>query len=174
MLDLFTEKLKTNPTTRVFIVGLPLSGKTTLGKQLAQHLCIPFYDLDEQICSVRSVKDVAAFFTLYGEQIFRTQEHSILEQFLQKPGPYVLATGGGTACKQNHMYAMNQAGHTLYIYLSWQDLAKRVRSLSSASRPLLREVPASAEALASRFSKRLTYYEQAQTTYQSTIENLKQ
>ena len=168
MIDLFVEELKTNPSERIFIVGLPLAGKTTFGMKLAQYLHIPFYDLDKEICHSIPVKDVSTFFTLYGEQAFRVQEHKTLRQFLQKQGPYVLATGGGTACQKNHMQIMNQLGHTLYIYLSWENFAKRLKNAARTYRPLLKDMPRSAPALSLRFLPRIKYYEQAQTTYRST------
>ena len=78
---------------RVYLIGLPGSGKTTLGRRLAAELGWPFVDLDEAI-EQEAGRLIADIFGMEGEAGFREREAATLRRVgLQTP--LVLATGGG-------------------------------------------------------------------------------
>ena len=80
----------------VYLIGLPGSGKTTMGKQLASILEIPFFDLDAEIEN-QAGKSIPELFKEEGEDFFREKERSCLRSFLNRDN-FILATGGGTPC----------------------------------------------------------------------------
>ena len=82
----------------LILIGLPASGKTTVGRQLARRLDMPFFDCDEAIEAAAgcSVSDI---FARYGESYFRQLEHRTLEALCRKES-CVIATGGGAVLRQ--------------------------------------------------------------------------
>jgi len=77
----------------IALIGLPGSGKSTVGRQLARRLQLPFFDSDHVIeqqlgCSIRE------FFEREGEARFRDIEASVIEELTRNPAA-VLTTGGG-------------------------------------------------------------------------------
>ena len=116
------------------LVGLPGSGKTTLGRQLAAHFNRPFLDLDMAI-EARTGRDVREIFAEKGEAAFRDIEAAVLRAALAAGGPpLVLATGGGTPCFHNNMALLNQAGITLWLDISVAELAARLAPEEVAKR----------------------------------------
>ncbi len=63
---------------RIFLVGLPGAGKTTLGKELAQQINMPFIDLDQAIVE-HTGKNITQLFNELGEEGFRAIEHQNFE-----------------------------------------------------------------------------------------------
>ncbi|WP_201984148.1 shikimate kinase [Hymenobacter rubidus] len=119
------------------IVGLPGSGKTTLGRQLAAHFNRPFLDLDIAI-EARTGQSVREIFAAAGEVGFREIEAAVLREALGRSGPpLVLATGGGTPCFHDNMTLLNQAGPTLWLDVPVAVLAARLPAEEVAKRPLL-------------------------------------
>jgi shikimate kinase len=78
----------------VVLVGLPGSGKTTVGRSLAEHLGRPFLDFDEEI-ERREGHPVSRIFAERGEEYFRTLERRLTEEMRAAGGGMVLAPGGG-------------------------------------------------------------------------------
>ncbi len=143
----------------LFLVGLPLSGKSTRGRLLADALQRPFFDLDEEVCRVLDHASVADIFQQRGEAIFRMTEQAVLVRLLRRVVPFVLATGGGTPCYGEQMAHMNRVGYTLYLEMSWQLMAQRLRHAAARTRPLLTTLKSQhADALRQRFGSRLAYY----------------
>ena len=116
------------------------SGKTTVGKLLAENLQLPFLDLDTEI--EHSVKmSIADIFETKGEIFFRKMENKILKELLNTFDSFVLATGGGTPCYADSLEVMLQAEHTITIYLKTpiSVLAKRLYT-ERAHRPLIAHI----------------------------------
>jgi shikimate kinase len=149
---------------RIFIVGYMGSGKTTVGKRLAESLSLAFVDLDACI-EQKYGKTVSALFAEKGEDGFREIERQSLREAAEIDDA-VISTGGGTPCFFDNMEVMNRAGVTIYLKTHPEDIALHLRG-SKTVRPLIAGkteeelVPFITEHLALRES----YYEKAHIVY---------
>jgi len=117
----------------ISLVGLPGSGKSTVGRQLARRLQVPFIDSDHVIeqrigCSIRE------FFEREGEARFRDVEAEVVDALTQN-GPGVLATGGGTVLRPANRDALRSRGQVVYLRSTPEEVFRRVRH--DVNRPLL-------------------------------------
>lgn len=149
---------------RLFLVGLPGSGKTTYGKQLAKKLKRPFIDLDDMIIESekRSIKQV---FEDSGESYFREVERRCLTDAIQNEQCFIMATGGGTPCFFDNLEVMNQEGLTIYLKTPIEVIQNRLQA--DESRPLMRS-----NTIEQLYNKRKSWYEQAQKTVENYDELL--
>lgn len=118
----------------IYLVGMMGSGKTTVGRILADVLGYCFRDSDklvEQACGM----SVAELFQLYGESYFREKESEAL-QTLSLMHRLVVSTGGGAVVRPINWKYM-QKGITVYIDVPLEALAQRISAVGTASRPLL-------------------------------------
>lgn len=122
---------------RVFLIGFMGSGKTTIGKKLANYLKYDFIDLDKLIES-RTGMSIVEYFEQNGEAAFREFERGILQQ-TDFPENVIIATGGGTPCSADNMEWMNENGLVAYLSLSPKALAGRLEH-SKTDRPLIRHL----------------------------------
>lgn len=100
-------------------------GKTTLGKQLANRLAIPFLDLDKVI-EEKEGQEIWTIFQSQGEAYFRGQERKYLRQLLEDDDEALVAVGGGTPCFYDNMQVMNETGITIYLKMDASSLAYRI------------------------------------------------
>ena len=117
----------------IALVGLPGSGKTTVGKQLSRRLQLPFIDTDHEIeqrlgCSIR------VFFEREGEARFRDVEESVIDQ-LTRMGPCVLSTGGGAVLRPANRALLRSRGKVFYLRSTPEEVYRRVKH--DRNRPLL-------------------------------------
>jgi shikimate kinase len=148
---------------RIFLIGFMGSGKTTVGRPLAKALGLRFVDMDTQIVD-RQRKTVAELFDALGEAGFRQLERETLAE-LGAQDDVVVATGGGAPCFFDNTTAMNRAGITVYLKVSPEGLAARLRR-GRDKRPLLRG-KSDAELLAyirESLAARESFYAQARIT----------
>jgi len=125
--------------TRLFsvaLVGLPGSGKSTVGRQLARRLQLAFFDSDQVIeerlgCSIRD------YFEREGESSFRDVEESVIDE-LTAQAIGVLSTGGGSVLRPANRRHLRERGHVVYLRSSPEELFRRLRH--DVNRPLL-QVP---------------------------------
>ena len=117
----------------VSLIGLPGSGKSTVGRLLARRLGLAFNDSDHVIeqrlgCSIRD------FFEREGEAAFRDIEESVLQELTQA-GSGVLATGGGIVLRPINRQRLRQSGNVIYLRSSPEEVFRRLRH--DRNRPLL-------------------------------------
>ena len=117
----------------ISLVGLPGSGKSTVGRQLARRLDLSFTDSDHVIeqrlgCSIRS------FFEREGEDAFRDVEESVIADLCTNTEG-VIATGGGAVLREANRERLKSSGHVVYLRSTPEDVFKRVRH--DKGRPLL-------------------------------------
>lgn len=115
------------------LIGLPGSGKSTVGRQLARRLQIPFFDTDHAIerklgCSIRE------YFEREGEERFRQIEESVIDQ-LSSQNQGVLSTGGGSVLRATNRQRLRERCQVVYLNSSPDDLFRRLRH--DVNRPLL-------------------------------------
>lgn len=147
----------------VYLIGLPASGKTTLGKQLAAIFEIPFFDLDAEI-ERQSGKSIPQLFEENGEDFFREQERSCLQAFLH-PGDFILATGGGTPCFFDNMHRMLASGTVVFLNSAMDEILSRLDAEERKARPLFSNAESTIEKLTSLLDERIGFYQRAQITW---------
>ena len=119
---------------KIFLIGMPGSGKTTLGRELASHLMVDFVDLDAEI-EKSEQKSIAEIFSQHGEAHFRLIEARLLREWAASTTRFVMATGGGAPCFHQGMEVINQYGLSIFLDCPVQSLIERVRA--NQERPLL-------------------------------------
>ena len=150
---------------KIFLVGLPLSGKTTRARRLAIHVGGELFDTDDEI-ERQERQSIADLFSSKGERYFREREHEMILSVGELKGRWVIATGGGLPCFFNHMSLMLSWGTVFYLHLSWTDMWQRLCAQKGVqARPLL-ELSVSGkeegvQLLKNRFASRLRTYERA-------------
>jgi shikimate kinase len=121
-------------TTNIFMLGMPSSGKSTLGRQLAKELNYEFIDLDKKI-EVSEGKKISEIFSLEGEEYFRKVESEQLKK-IDKNTKAVIATGGGTPCFHDNMKYIKENGISVFLDVSPEKLEERMRASKRNYRPL--------------------------------------
>ena len=121
------------PAAPIFLIGFMGSGKTTVGRVLAERLGWSFADLDELI--VRSAGlSVAEIFAREGEEGFRRRETEAVRTAAAGQRS-VVATGGGAACRDDNLALMLGSGRVVALAVSAAEAVRRTGSRSG--RPLL-------------------------------------
>lgn len=122
--------------TPIFLIGYMCSGKSTLGRIVAEKMGMEFIDLDHFIEN-RYHSSISDIFKERGEAYFREIERKALHEV----GEFhncVIACGGGTPCHFDNMEYMNHIGATIYLNSSPESLSKRLCVPSSKrKRPLI-------------------------------------
>ena len=119
---------------RLFLIGPMGSGKSTVGKHLADLLGCPFIDSDAEI-EQRAGADIPWIFDVEGEAGFRRRETAILQDLAERSG--VIATGGGAIVAQENRELMARTGAVVFLNISVAQQLKRTGS--GEGRPLLQE-----------------------------------
>lgn len=147
---------------KIFLVGLPGSGKSTSGRQLSSLMSLEFLDLDQQIEQLTQMP-ISEVFQKYGETHFRELERDTLNKLSHERQQFVLATGGGTPCFHQNMETMNQAGITIFLDIPSREIIGRMSKKGIENRPLFRSLnPDNMVAEFDRkFSHRIPFYQQA-------------
>ncbi len=141
---------------KLALVGLPGSGKSTVGRQLARRLALPFVDSDHVIeqrvgCSIRD------YFDREGEPAFRDLEEAVIAELADQPDA-VVATGGGAVLRPSNRERLHRAAHVIYLRSTPEEVFRRVRH--DGKRPLLQ--------VADPLARLRTMYEERDPLYRET------
>ncbi|OEF98410.1 shikimate kinase [Desulfuribacillus alkaliarsenatis] len=120
----------------IYLVGMMGTGKTTIGKKLAEHLNRQFIDIDQYIVEEhgRSISDI---FATNGEAYFRDLETDALRTISDKgeTNPAVVATGGGAFERELNRKILMDSGKIVWLTTSIEEIVKRLNN--DTTRPLL-------------------------------------
>ena len=119
----------------VYLVGMPGSGKSTVGRELAGRLRSPFVDLDAEI-EREAGASVAEIFRTEGEPSFRALEAAALVKASMED-PSVVACGGGIVLEPANRITLRNTGVAVYLDVPLEELRRRVPP--GEDRPLIRE-----------------------------------
>lgn len=122
----------------IVLIGMPGSGKTTIGKLLAQKTGLPFYDSDAFL-EDKYQRKIPEIIQNDGEAQFRAMETEVLEE-LTKISGCVIATGGGAVLAPYNRYLLKQNGICVYINRDINKLATSGRPLSSGGKEKLQQL----------------------------------
>ncbi len=111
-------------TERVVLVGMPASGKTTVGRILARRLNRPFVDIDDLVATRLGVS-VPDFIDARGERAFRDEESVAVTEALAVPGA-VVATGGGTVLDPMNRWRLWEHGNVAWLDVSPERIVRRL------------------------------------------------
>ncbi len=152
----FNDKAMTKKTDKVFteiykeklnivLVGMPGSGKTTIGKTVADALGREFYDTDGEF--VKSNGEIADYFKLNGEKAFRDKESEIISELGARNG-LVIATGGGAVLRAENVKHLKQNGIVFFLDREAENI------VPTSDRPL----GSDREAIQKRYNERYPIY----------------
>lgn len=130
----------------IVLCGMPSSGKTTVGKALANDFGKRFIDTDDVVVEKKK-ESISDIFEKYGEGEFRKEERLAIEE-LSKENGLVIATGGGAVLDENNVRALKRNGVILFLNRSLENL------VATADRPLSKDT----EKLKNLFEKRYDVY----------------
>lgn len=130
---------------QIVLVGMPGSGKSTVGRRVATALDVPFVDTDAALV-VTSGREIDAWFSDVGEKGFRKAESRLVRDLLAAPTTQVLATGGGVVVMPATRAALRDDCHTVvWLRAGPAFLASRIaRKSDQNNRPLLGKDPRAA------------------------------
>ena len=117
----------------ISLIGLPGSGKSTIGRQLARPLQLPFYDSDHVI-EERLGCPIRVAFERDGEPAFRDLEEAVLDELTQIPRA-VVSTGGGAVIRPVTRQRLRERGQVVYLNSTPDEIFRRLRH--DVNRPLL-------------------------------------
>jgi shikimate kinase len=131
--------LKLRQTPGLYLIGFMGSGKTTIGRLLADRLGWSFVDIDEDI-ETREQRSIAEIFDSLGEPAFRGMESEAIASRVRAVAcgrPTVMALGGGAAAQPGNIELLENHGVTIWLRCPFETVARRVSE--DSRRPLARD-----------------------------------
>lgn len=145
---------------KILLTGYMASGKSVVGKVLADELGVEYFDLDKLI-EQKNHKSVQEIFDQNGEIFFRKQEHLLLNEWIEQPQSFVLSLGGGTPCyANNHLVFQREDVLSVYLKAKVTTLADRIEA-DEDNRPLLSNISDKKSYIGQHLLERSFYYNQA-------------
>jgi len=108
----------------LILIGLRGTGKTTVGRLLAEKLALPFLDADAEL-EARAGRTIREIFAEEGEKHFRELEVQVLQELLACK-PSVIATGGGVVLRESNRQLLNAAGKVVWLTADVGTLLRRL------------------------------------------------
>lgn len=147
-------------SNNIILIGMMGSGKSTIGKLLADLLRFDFVDLDEFI-EKNEAMTISDIFAKQGEDYFRKLEADVAKEFSYLDRT-VISTGGGIVKNETNIATLKKAGRVFYLSAPANVLYKRIKG--DNARPLLR----TAEEFAKILEERENSYKLADFTVDAT------
>lgn len=126
IVDLYNDMIKEKEN--IVLIGMPGSGKSTIGKKLALMTKMKFVDVDDEIIKEINMP-IKDYFAKYGEEAFRDIESKVIEE-LSKQTSLIIATGGGSILRSKNVNLLKQNGKLFFLDRPLNKL------VTSDSRPL--------------------------------------
>lgn len=148
---------------KIALIGMSMTGKTTLAQKTALHYDILHIDTDAYIEQKHNTS-VQNLFDTYGEDHFRKSEHEILKDILDTfhSASFILSCGGGLPCFHDNMTILNANTHTVYLDAPLPFFETQLKNNPQwKKRPLLQQSKYPLETIKSLIEKRKPFYEQA-------------
>ncbi|MEA5425034.1 MULTISPECIES: shikimate kinase [Arcicella] len=155
----------------IFLIGMPSSGKSTLGRHLAKRIDYKFIDMDELI-EKQELMTVQEIFKYKGEDYFRQVESKVLKE-IPVDQKLVIATGGGVPCFFDNIDYIKANGTSIFLNVQPEDLLKRIQKSDINHRPLINRnttEEALLKNLQERCAYRLPFYQQADIQIDGNID----
>lgn len=150
----------------IFFIGMMGTGKTTVGKLLAERIRYPWIDMDQQL-EIRFKQPISSYFSQYGETAFRRAESKYLKEIVHYP-PAVITTGGGIVLKKENRMLMSQYGRVISLSAHPDEIIRRLSD--DQSRPLLKGDLE--EKVKQLIKEREKFYQFAEATFDTTNQTI--
>ena len=149
----------------VVLVGMMGSGKTAVGRELAQKLAVPFLDSDHEI-ETAAAMSIAEIFERDGEPFFRARETEVITRLLESQA-CILSTGGGAFLQARNREVISDTGVSVWLNADLPLLWSRVKHKNT--RPLLRTADPF-QTLSDLYHARIPFYRKADLSVQARPE----
>ena len=116
------ENIKINRNRNIVLIGMPASGKSTVGKLLSKKINYEYYDADKYLEKKENVK-ISTLFSEKGEEHFRNLETKYLRELSQK-NRIIISTGGGAVKREENMEILKEKGIVVFLSRKIEDIAK--------------------------------------------------
>ncbi len=156
-------EVEPNRRTNIILIGMPRSGKTTVGRILADKLGFDFVDTDQEI-ERREGMSVADIFATKGQAYFRAKETEVAKEVLQKKNQ-VVPTGGGMVENKGVISHFFREGRVYYLKTPLRTLAER--AFGDNTRPATTDEQDEVLELSGRLTRRKDTYEMADKTVET-------
>ena len=144
----------------IYLLGMPSSGKSTLGRALAKQRGYLFFEMDKVIEELEQMS-ISEIFEQKGEEYFRKMERDVLRT-IPPNSRLVVSTGGGAPCFFDNIQTINQNGYSIYIDVSVDTLLERMLNAKRNDRPLYQKEDNDLRAkLLAKYTERQVFYRQA-------------
>jgi shikimate kinase len=155
----------TDKKKHIILIGMPGSGKSSLGFVLSKLMRLPFIDTDYYIIK-KEQKTISDIFAERGEDGFRELEKQVLMEIIEN-NPSVISTGGGMPCFFDNVEIMNEFAVTVYLEVIPEQLFEHLKN--DKKRPLVRDKTAEElmDYINTSLAQRKPYYERANITIQA-------
>ena len=139
---------------KVFLVGMPGSGKSRMAKFISSVTDLSYKDLDDEIERTEG-KSIKEIFKNHGEIYFRNKETKILKNIIEKDKNLIIATGGGTPCFNHNIDLINKSGLSIFLNTSLDVIIERISRKNK--RPLFKNKDVE-ETVKKMFQERIKFY----------------
>lgn len=119
----------------LYLIGMPGSGKSRVGREVAERLSAPFVDLD-RVVEEEAGRSIAEIFAEQGEAVFRELEKTALSKASSRARA-VIACGGGTVLDPENRSVMKATGRVVWLNVPMEKLSRRVTP--GGKRPLVKD-----------------------------------